>query len=143
MKRNLPRFLYGFLSSSAEPINMKVPWAPSDRNGLFKMNYSTIDAERDNLICWALTNRGERVMDFSFGLDARRYLFDPAPIIRDNLINNARDQLKKYFPHLIVEQLQVLTWEEDKTLDANTARFILKVRLKNQNVVIGIDEVLK
>lgn len=142
MRRTLPRFLYGFLSASAEPINMKMPWQPSDRDGLFKMNYSTADAERDNLLFWAYTNKGERVMDFEFGLDARRYLFDPTPSIRDNLINNAREQLKKYFSHLIVEELNVLTWEEDRTLDSNTVRFLLRVRPKNQDVVISINEVI-
>lgn len=143
MRRTLPRLLYGFLSASAEPINIKMPWGPSDRDGLFKMNYSVADAERDNLIFWAKTNKGERVMDFEFGLDARRYLFEPSLVARDQITNNAREQLAKYFSHLQIDELRVNTWEDDNSLAANSVQFILKCTLKNnKNIQILIDEVL-
>lgn len=142
MKKNLPRFLYGFLSSSVEPINMSIPWRPSDRDGLFKMNRSPEVAEKDNLLMWAHTNKGERVYDFEFGLDAHRYLFEPAPKAKEVLLNNARNQLKKYFPHLIVEQIQILSSDEDKSLSANSLRLILIARLKKDGNVIEVDEVL-
>lgn len=144
MRQRLPRFLYGFLSASAAPVNMKMPWQPSDRDGLFKMNYSAASAERDNLLSWAYTNKGERVMDFEFGLDARRYLFDPTVVIKDRLINNAREQLKTYFSHLLIKELAVLTWEEDTSLGANSIRFILKASPRNdEDSVIELNEVVK
>lgn len=142
MKKNLPRFLYGFLSSSVEPINMSIPWRPSDRDGLFKMNRTPEVAERDNLLMWAHTNKGERVYDFEFGLDAHRYLFEPASKAKEVLLNNARNQIKKYFAHLTVERLQILSPDEDNSLPANSLRLILIARLKKDGNVIDINEVL-
>lgn len=143
MKRALPRFLYGFLSSSTEPINIAIPFRPSDRDGLFKMNYSKLDAERDNLLLWAHTNKGERVMNFDFGLDARRYLFEPMSTLKDGLVNNTREQMKKYFPHLLLEEVNVLTSEEDTTLSPNSVRYILKARIKSTNDLITLNEEIR
>jgi hypothetical protein len=142
MKKNLPRFLYGFLSSSVEPINISIPWRPSDRDGLFKMNRTPEIAERDNLLMWAHTNKGERVYDFEFGLDAHRYLFEPSSKAKEVLLNNARNQLKKYFSYLLIEQLQILSPDDDNSLPANSLRLILIARLRKDGNVIEIDEVL-
>jgi phage baseplate assembly protein W len=143
MRKTLPRFLYGFLSASSEPINMRLPWQPSDRDGMFKMNYSVLDAERDNLIFWAHTNKGERVMDCEFGLDAHRYLFSPTELMIDNLTNNAREQLRKYFSHLMIEEISIITSDDDRTLDKNTVKFRLRAIPKfDKNSVIEIEEVI-
>jgi phage baseplate assembly protein W len=143
MRRPLPRLIYGFLSASAEGINIKMPWGPSERDGLFKMNYSTADAVTDNLRFWAKTNKGERVMDFEFGLDARRYVFEPETVAKDKIINNAREQLPKYFSDLIVEELDVISNEDDDSIATNSLRFILRGKLRSdQNIQITVDEVL-
>lgn len=142
MKKNLPKFLYGFLSSSVDPINMAMPWQPSDRDGLFKMNRTVSSAERDSLIFWAHTNKGERVYDFEFGLDARRSLFEPEPLAKESMLNNARRQLPKYFPHLTIDKLEFFTSSEDNSLSPNSVRMILIARPKGQESVINIDEVL-
>jgi hypothetical protein len=41
----------------------------------FNSTYSTVDQIRSNLINYVLTNKGERVMNRSFGSDLRKYLF--------------------------------------------------------------------
>lgn len=106
------------------------------------MNRSIVDAERDSLILWAHTNKGERVYDFEFGLDARRYLFEPEPVVADILLHNARSQLQKYFPHLIVDKLEVLTPSKDNSIKSNSVRLILIARPKNSNSSIELSEVL-
>ena len=142
--KKIPRISYGFLSSSAEPINIKLPWQVSEKDGLFKMNYSTTDAVYDNLQSWAKTNRGERVMDMEFGLDARRSLFNPDIVAKDVIKNNARVQLKKYFPNLIVIKVDVITSSEEESLPANSVRFILEVSpSSNQDIKIKLQETFK
>jgi phage baseplate assembly protein W len=131
MRKILPKLRYGFVSASVDPINMSMPWSPSDSDGLFKMNRSPIDAERDSLIFWAHTNKGERVYDPDFGLDAERHLFDPTVFVKDVLTNNARQQLTKYFPHLAVLELRFVSFEEDNSLSPNSIQMILKVNLIN------------
>lgn len=142
MKKVLPRILYGFLSSSSNPINISMPWSHSDKDGLFKMNYSTIRAEYDNLKCWALTNKGERVMNSDFGLDAARYLFDPIPLAKDNLLNNARKQLEKYFSHLQILDINFLFFDDDSSLRENQTRLIIKARIKSTQEVVDFNEQL-
>lgn len=142
MKKKLPRFLYGYLSSSVETINMSLPWTPSDRDGLFKMNRVPEDAEEDNLILWAHTNKGDRVYDCEFGLDAHRHIFDPQTLTREVLERNGSAQLKKYFPYLIIEEFKVLAKEQDDSLDLNSLKIILIARLKNGSKTIEIAEVI-
>jgi hypothetical protein len=47
------RLIYGYLSASSQPINIKLPWQQTTNDGMFAMNYSRLDAERDNLLFWA------------------------------------------------------------------------------------------
>lgn len=140
-----PRFIYGFLSQSNLPFNIKIPWEISTQDGAFAMNYLEEDAILDDLVAWAETNWGERPYRFQFGLDAIRYLFDPGPLTKERLLANAKDQLRKYFPKVQVDQLQILTREDDPTLENdNQIRFILKGSIKtnkkkdiNLNRLIG------
>ena len=106
------------------------------------MNRSPEIAEIDNLKMWAHTNKGERVHDCEFGLDARRYLFDPISLTKEVLISNGRSQLKKYFPYLIVEDFQILSQEDDKSLDLNSIRILLIARFANGQNKIKLDEVI-
>lgn len=123
MASTLPRIAYGFLSQSADPINVKLPWQTSHKDGLFKMNYKPEDAAVDNLRFWAKTNKGEYVMDLKFGLDIRRHLFSPIPILKDNVIQNAREQLPIYFPEIEVVKIEVLTNEEISEISQNHVIF--------------------
>ena len=141
--KKLPRLTYGFLSSSINPINIKMPWQVSEKDGLFAMNYSTVDSIGDNLQNWAKTNKGERVMDSDFGLDARRNLFNPEIVVKDVLKNNAREQLKKYFPDLLVSSLEVrVAGDGESGLPSNSIVFSLEVSpASDQNTKIKIQEV--
>ena len=140
--KKLPRITYGFLSSSVNPINISMPWRASDKDGMFAMNYNTADAIGDNLSNWAKTNKGERVMDVDFGLDARRYLFEPEIVLKDVIKNNARQQLKKYFPNLVVSKLEVSVADNTDGLPSNSVRFSLEVYpAGNEERKIKVDEV--
>lgn len=128
-----PRLLYGFLSQSTQSFNLKIPWVVSNRDGAFAMNYEKHEATRDNLIAWANTNWGERPMNFKFGLDARRYLFEERSLARRAILENARDQLSKYFKELQVQRLDVLTSEQDPSVNENSIIFILEGIINNDN----------
>ncbi len=120
-----------------------MPWQVSEKDGLFAMNYSTVDSIADNLQSWAKTNKGERVMDADFGLDARRNLFNPEIVVKDVLKNNAREQLKKYFPDLLVSSLEVrVAGDGESGLPSNSIVFSLEVSpASDQNTKIKVQEV--
>lgn len=134
----IPRLLTNFLSQSTDPINIKVPWQISDQDGMWMMNYSKEDAVRDNVLVWAKTNWGERPYRFRFGLDARRYLFEPREIAKAKILDNARDQLPKYFPFLTVQELNVLTTDDDPNIQENAVIFYLKAEFDgNKRIIIN------
>ena len=138
----IPRLIYGFLSQSSDPLNFVIPWRISNQDGMFQMNYSRETAIETNLRAWAKTNWGERPMRFRFGLDTRRMLFEPEPIMKEVLINNARDQLNRFFGFLDIKTLAVLTQEDDINLPDNTVRFLLVATFtddENQQVKISED----
>lgn len=126
MSSRIPRLAYGFLSSSLDPINMKLPWQFSERDGLFKMNYKPEAAMKDNLKFWANTNRGEYLMDANFGLDVRRHVFDPIPLMKENILRNAKEQLPVYFPDFRPQKIEVLTKDEISEISENTIIFKLE-----------------
>ncbi len=139
----LVRNIYGFLSASTDPYNMSIPWKISVQDGAFQMNYKKSDAIRDNLICWANTNWGERPMRFRFGLDARRSLFEPIEIAKEKLRNNTNQQLPIYFEEVVIDSLEVLSSQEDETVPENSLRYRLVVHLKeDETQVISINVVL-
>lgn len=137
----IPRLIYGFLSQSTDPYNIKIPWQISNQDGMFRMNYSLQDSIVDNLKTWAKTNWGDRPMRFRFGLDTKRAIFEQEDISRDIVENNAREQLAKYFPYLNIINLQVLTSKEADLPD-NTIRFLLEASYKDdqdKKIVISED----
>lgn len=130
MSSRLIRIQYGFLSQSLDPYNVSLPWKVGTRDGMFKMNYTPEGGMYDNLKFWANTNKGEYVMDPKFGLDVRRYLFDPAEVLIDNVIQNAREQLPIYFSELKPVNIEVLTSEEIPEISENTIIFKLSAVYK-------------
>jgi phage baseplate assembly protein W len=138
------RTIYSYLSSSSQPNGTALPWTPSDgQDGMWKMNYSPEDAERDNLLFWAQTNWGELPFRFRFGANIRKYIFDQVPQLRENILDNAKSQLAKYFAHLKILKIDVYTAEDDQNLSANQIRFYLQAQTKKEktieiNQIIGV-----
>lgn len=142
MASRLPRISYGFLSASAEPINIKLPWQISNQTGMWKMNFLPEDAMKDSLSFWAQTNKGEYVMDLEFGLDVRRSLFLPAEILINTIENNAREQLPKYFPKFKLNKMEILTNENHPDISEHSIIFKLDGYLapdKNRRVVVSTE----
>lgn len=132
----IQRFLYGFLSQSTNPFNIALPWRTSDQDGYFAMNYSYSQSVLDNLKAWANTNRGERPMRFSFGLDARRYLFEQERIGKAAILSNAQQQLPVYFPHVKIVELSVKSNEDDPNIPPNAIRFFLNGEVKGEPILL-------
>lgn len=133
-----PRLLYGFLSQSVTAYGMALPWRTSDQDGNFAATYSLEESVRTNLIFWAKTNWGEIPYKFRFGLDAKRYLFDPVSIMKSKIEENARFQLSQYFPYFKISELKVLTSEDSDLISENSIIFRLSGLVKEKEISLEI-----
>lgn len=89
------------------PLNL----APKDGYDLIKTTPELIKQNLKNLL---LTNPGERIMDPSFGVGIRRYLFEPNIIHTHQLIRTEiGKQVKKYMPFLNIKDVRILQDESD------------------------------
>ena len=135
------RTIYAYNSASTAPLNMALPWQNSTSDGLFLMNRSSEDAERDNLLFWAQTNWGEIPYKFRFGLDVRRHLFDNTSDLRQSILRTGKAQLSRYFAHLKILDFKVFTSEDDSNLSPNEIRIYLRAET-NKGKQIEIQEIV-
>jgi phage baseplate assembly protein W len=90
---------------------------PFNGPAVFKSNYLTKDAIKNNLINFFLTNPGERYMNPSFGAGLRNFIFEQ--IVENNLDGlkeNIEFQLQNYFPNVNINELNVLKQEENNSI---------------------------
>lgn len=82
---------------------------PFNARGIFKVNYTTADQLKSNIINYLFTNKNERIFNNRFGANLRQELFQ-------QISNGSIDDLKasisqgisNYFPNLILQELKVL-----------------------------------
>jgi phage baseplate assembly protein W len=91
---------------------------PFNAKGVFRLNYTTQDQIKSNLINFFLTNRGERVLNPTFGGNLRATIFEQlSENTIDSLEDIIRESLSQYFPRVIVRDLQLTADTEYNTLN--------------------------
>jgi len=91
---------------------------PFNAPGVFRLNYTTQDQTKSNLINFFLTNRGERVLNPLFGGNLRATIFEQlSKNTIDNLDNIIRNNLSQYFPRVIIRDLQLTANQEYNSLN--------------------------
>ena len=87
-------------------IGIALPFGPGVSN--FKINYTTLDQAKTNIINLLLTHKGERFMQPEFGTNLRRFLFRQNT---QNLADDVRDELleaiKHWLPFVNVESIDI------------------------------------
>jgi phage baseplate assembly protein W len=85
---------------------------PFSTPGVFKSNYTTGAAIKNNLINYFLTNKGERPLNPTFGGGLRDFIFEQ--IALDNL-NFLKERIQKdieiFFPNIQIGNLQIFQQE--------------------------------
>lgn len=91
MARELPRVIPVDVNKR-QAIGVKIPF---DSPSVFTSTFTTKEQVKSNLINLLLTDPGERVLNPTFGVGLRRYIFEPeideillTDIIRRQIINN-------------------------------------------------------
>jgi|TARA_B100001093_G_C26413151_1_gene836486 phage baseplate assembly protein W len=86
---------------------------PFSSKGVFKSNYTTAAATKNNLINYFLTNPGERPLNPTFGAGLRAFIFEQ--IVDDNLDFLKEDielNLETFFPNVSILDLKILSQKE-------------------------------
>ena len=110
---------------------------PFTSPGVFKSNYTTKNAIKNNLINYFLTNQGERPLNPSFGGGLRAFVFEQ--IATDNLDflkERISSDLETFFPNVFIGNLEITKQE-----DFNVITVILKYNVINTNIndILEID----
>ena len=100
-----PQQIYPIDLNPSKAVGVDIPF-----NGpaVFKSNYLTKDAIKNNLINFFLTNPGERFLNPLFGGGLRAFIFEQ--ITTDNLETlreDVNEKLYLYFPNIKIEDLVV------------------------------------
>jgi len=90
--------------------------ATSGSDSIFKINYTSAEQVKFNMINWFLTNKGERVFNPNFGGGIPSYLFEQSgPAVLETLKKSIEDDIALVFP--MVELKEVIVTE---SLDGHT-----------------------
>jgi phage baseplate assembly protein W len=129
-----------FNPQQIHPVDLKPNTAvgvdiPFNGSAVFKSNYLTKDAIKNNLINFFLTNPGERYLNPIFGGGLRAFIFEQIENnTLDFLMSDIQNKIKLYFPSVKVESLDLYKEE-----DNNAIKIELKYSILNTNINDNIE----
>lgn len=87
--------------------------------GYFRIQ-SGLDQIKSDLLALILTNSGERVMMPQFGVDLRRFLFEPNdPTLLSAVKERLTQQIELWEPRVVIEQIDIKIGASESDLDPN------------------------
>ena len=87
-------------------IGIALPFGSGVSN--FKLNYTTLDQARTNIVNLLLTHKGERFMQPDFGTNLRRFLFQPnTSRLEDEIKAEIQETIAFWLPFVKVQQITV------------------------------------
>jgi len=93
---------------------------PFNSEAVFRSNYQTKDAIKNNLINYLLTNPGERIANPNFGASLREYIF--TQITDDGLDflqEDIQEKINQNFSNISLQSVEVLNQEDKNTIQIN------------------------
>ena len=110
---------------------------PFNGNAVFKSNFQTKDAIKNNLINFFLTNSGDRFLNPTFGGGLREFVFEQ--LSNDNvafLQQDIENKIQQFFPNILITSLDIL-----ENADFNSINIELKYEVANTNItdIINIE----
>jgi len=125
--------IYPIDFNNSAAVGVDIPFSYS---AVFKPNYTTKDAIKNNLINYFLTNPGERYLN-PIGGGLRAFIFEQ--INTNNLTfleSRIKENLNTYFPHINIGDLEIL---QQPDLNIITVKLTYSVINTNINDTLEID----
>ena len=124
--------IYPIDFNKSAAVGVDIPFiSPS----VFRSNYTTKEAIKNNLVNYFLTNPGERPLNPTFGGGLRDIIFEQ--ITTDNLDfleERISFDLDQFFPNIKIENLNILKQE-----DLNSITVLLSYSVINTNITDSIE----
>tara|TARA_R100001443_G_scaffold116029_1_gene135340 strand:+ start:1978 stop:2385 length:408 start_codon:yes stop_codon:yes gene_type:complete len=105
---------------------------PFNAPGVFRLNYTTAAATKNNLINYFLTNPGERPLNPSFGGGLRAFIFEQ--ITRGNLDflkEKISEDLVNFFPNVDVGELEIFQKEDNNEITVSLTYSVLNTNIND------------
>jgi len=102
---------------------------PLSDPAVFKPNYTSNSAIKNNLINFFLTEPGERCDNPNFGGGLRKFIFEQiANDTLDGIESDISSKIENLFPSITLDRVVIFTIP-----DTNTIKVTIKYSIKNQN----------
>lgn len=127
-----PQQIYPIDLNASKAVGVDIPF-----NGpaVFKSNYLTKDAIKNNLINFFLTNPGERYLNPTFGAGLRAFIFEQISTDNlDGLKKNISSQVEESFPNISINSINIL--QEN---DYNRITVTLSYSVINTNITDNLE----
>jgi phage baseplate assembly protein W len=101
----------------------------SDSNGIFAVNYTTLNQAKDSLKNLILTHKGERIMEPEFGCDIWKLIFEQidGELIENKIENVILDAVSIWMPYITINEI-VFDYD-DNDIDNNKIFLDIKFSL--------------
>ena len=90
-------------------IGPQLPLQKNQTHGHYGLITSYTEEVKQNFKNLVLTSPGERVMDPSFGIGLRTFLFEPAPTVIPKIRKRIQEQVAKYMPFITLQTFEPIT----------------------------------
>ena len=127
-----PQQIYPIDLNASKAVGVNIPFnGPS----VFKPNFLTKDAIKNNLINFFLTNPGERYLNPTFGAGLRAFIFEQISTDNlDGLKKNISSQIEGSFPNVSINSINIL--QEN---DYNRITVTLNYSVNNTNIADNLE----
>jgi len=100
---------------------------PFNAPAVFKSNYLTRNAIKNNLVNFFSTDQGERVFNPFFGSGLKKQVFENINNLTEDFLRKiVSDELYNYFPFVSVQQIDIKT-----NTDSNSINIVVKYQVVN------------
>lgn len=125
-----PQQIYPIDFNTSAAVGVDIPF-----NGpaVFKPNYQTKDAIKNNLINFFLTNPGDRFLNPTFGGGIRDFIF--TQITNDNLNFLEQDistKISTFFPNIKVDSLNILRNNDTNQIKVELSYHVLRTNITDE-----------
>ena len=121
--------IYPIDFNKSAAVGVNIPFSDS---AVFKSNYTTKKAIRNNLINYFLTNPGERPLNPFFGGGLRVFIYEQISTNNlDFLKERITSNLNSFFPNIAVGELEILSQPDDNIITVNLTYNVINTNISD------------
>ena len=120
-------------------ITLKIPVQPSSQDGFYALTKNVRENTKQAIKMIVLTSPGERIMNPSFGVGVRQYLFEQfSDVLYKTVKGKILEQTKRHLPYVQIIDVNFFDTNKDiierADAEANVLAIEIKYAITNLNV---------